>query len=284
MSKPDKPDSINALPPLTLHPIGVIRTPFTDRYHAPRQPEFETEHKIEGVIELFKGHNFEQALYDLAGFERIWIVFQFHKNARWNPQVLPPRGPRIKRGVFATRSPYRPNPIGLSVVELLDVKVRKIRVAGVDLLDGTPILDLKPYLPYADSFPDSKVGWLEEVVSAEHSVKRGKYSVEWTPLVLEQIEYLKKTFSIDLKTHPEKVLKHDPTPHPYRRISIYGKTGRPLLAYKSWRLDFELHETHVKVLRVLSGYSKSVLRTASPRKSLHDHEAHEAFYEKWPLK
>ena len=279
MRNPELPPELSSL---TLNPIGIIRTPFTDRYHAPRQPEFEAEQKTEGVIELFKGRNFEQALYDLAGFERIWILFWFHKNARWNPQVLPPRGPRIKRGVFATRSPYRPNPIGLSVAELVDIKVRKLRVAGTDLLDGTPILDIKPYLPYADAFPESNVGWLEEVVAASRITKRGAYAVKWSELAREQTRFLQEKHGIELVDFPEQVLRHDPTPHPYRRIAIAKKTGRLNLAYKSWRLEFEINDMLVTVLRVLSGYSKSALRTASPAKPLHDHAAHVEFLLRWP--
>ena len=77
--------------------------------------------------------------------------------------MVPPRGPRTKRGVLATRSPHRPNAIGLSAVELLSVEGRRLHLRGVDLLDGTPILDIKPYVPYADAFPDSSAGWIEGV-------------------------------------------------------------------------------------------------------------------------
>src|SRR6185437_11868823 len=88
----------------------------------------------------------------LAGFERIWLLFVFHRSEGWKPLVRPPRGGG-KRGVLATRSPHRPNAIGLSAVELVAVEERALRVRGVDLLDGTPILDIKPYVPYADAFP-----------------------------------------------------------------------------------------------------------------------------------
>ena len=80
--------------------------------------------------------------------------------------MRPPRGPRVKRGVFATRSPHRPNAIGLSAVELVAVEGRSLRLGGTDFLDGTPVLDLKPYVPYADAFPEAKAGWIDEVDAA----------------------------------------------------------------------------------------------------------------------
>lgn len=105
----------------------------------------------------------ESALADLAGFERLWVISWLHRGGSWAPQVTPPRGPRVARGLFATRSPDRPNPIGLSVVRLLRIDGRNLHVNGIDLLDGTPILDIKPYVPYADAFPDSKAGWVDSV-------------------------------------------------------------------------------------------------------------------------
>ena len=102
---------------LTLSPIGVVRSPFTDRWRAPRQPGVDGP-SAEGRIVLARGRGFEQALRDLDGIERIWVITWFHRNEGWKPMVLPPRGPRVKRGVFATRSPHRPNPLGLSLLPL----------------------------------------------------------------------------------------------------------------------------------------------------------------------
>jgi len=108
----------------------------------------------------------EETLRDLAGFAYIWVIFVLHKSEGWAPTVRPPRGPRVKRGVFATRSPHRPNAIGLSAVELTGIEGRTLRLRGVDLLDGTPVLDIKPYVPYADAFPLAKAGWIDEVDAA----------------------------------------------------------------------------------------------------------------------
>jgi tRNA-Thr(GGU) m(6)t(6)A37 methyltransferase TsaA len=151
--------------PLTFSPIGVVRSPYRSRMDAPHQSTVvegtlsgRTE---EATLELDAGIP-EAALQDLAGFERLWLVFVFHRSEGWAPQVKPPRG-KIKRGVLATRSPHRPNPIGLSAVELVAVEGRTLRLRGVDLLDGTPVLDIKPYVPYADAFPESRAGWIDEV-------------------------------------------------------------------------------------------------------------------------
>jgi len=262
---------------LIVRPIGVIHTPFTDRYKAPRQPSAEAA-MAEGKIVLFPKQNFEQALEDLSGFEKIWIVSWFHRNENWKPKVLPPRGPRKRRGVFATRSPHRPNPIGLSLATLLEIKGRTLRVAETDLLDGTPILDLKPYLPYAEAFPEAKAGWLDDVIAAERKSALSENALQWSALARKQVEWLRDTFGVELEAHTARVLSRDLSPHPYRRISADAK-GRLQLAIKSWRIFFSVAEKCVTIERVGSGYTKTALPTAK-----HDAEAHVAFHERWPEK
>ncbi|MBI3830294.1 MAG: tRNA (N6-threonylcarbamoyladenosine(37)-N6)-methyltransferase TrmO [Planctomycetes bacterium] len=265
------------LEPLTLRPIGVIRTPFTDRYRAPRQPGAGDAPAV-GVIELEPRRNFEQALEDLAGFERIWIVAWFHRNKTWKPKVLPPRGSKTKRGLFATRSPHRPNPIGLSLVRLLAVTGRTLRVEGVDLLDGTPILDLKPYLPYAEAFPNARIGWLEAAAATERN--GASFEVTWSALAREQSGWLRREHGIDLHAHAEHVLRRDPAPHPYRRIS-QRKSGGLQLALKSWRILFSVAGPRVLIERIVSGYSAAAIAKAR-KGSLHDHAAQVAFRRAWP--
>ena len=229
---------------LTLSPIGIIRTPFRDRADAPRQPRAELK-SGEGKILLNAGQNFEQALEDLDGFDFIWIVSWFHKNENWKPKVLPPRGSKIKRGVFATRSPYRPNPIGLSVARLSGITGRTIRVAETDLIDGTPILDIKPYLPYAESFPGARAGWLDSWTEADDT----RFVVTWTELALKQSDWLLSNCGIDLRSHAERSLSRDAAPHPYRRITT-NKTGMLQLAVKSWRIEFKVDGTSVEIQRL----------------------------------
>ncbi len=150
-------------------PIAFVRSPYTRRIDAPHQSTVvegtETGAVAEASIEFVPDIEFA-AFRDLAGFERIWLLFVFHRSEGWKAEVRPPRG-GAKRSVLATRSPHRPNAIGLSAVELIAVEERALRVRGVDLLDGTPILDIKPYVPYADAFGHSRAGWIDEIDAAQ---------------------------------------------------------------------------------------------------------------------
>ena len=127
---------------VAFQPIGRYRAEAGRKYDVPRQGYLNAGRP--GVVELEAGRGFEQALRDLAGFERLWLVFHFHRNSGWRPTVSPPVPPRDGRrvGVFASRSPYRPNPIGLTCVRLLAVDGLRLTVDEADLVDGTPILGL----------------------------------------------------------------------------------------------------------------------------------------------
>jgi len=149
----------------SCQPIAFVRSPYARRIDAPHQPsvvEGTETGAVAGAIIEFVADFPTAAFRDLAGFERIWLVFVFHRSEGWKAEVRPPRGGG-KRSVLATRSPHRPNAIGLSAVELVAVEEHSLRVRGMDLLDGTPILDIKPYVPYADAFPDSRAGWIDEI-------------------------------------------------------------------------------------------------------------------------
>lgn len=164
----------HAAAPVTLTPIGVIRSPYKERFGTPRQPTVTTQVSgggaQRGCIELRPDAGLDHTLRGLAGFDYCWAITLMHLNAGWKPLVRPPRGPRrAKQGVFATRAPHRPNPIALSALKVVEVDEAALRVTveGLDLLDGTPVLDLKPYVPYADSFPRAKAGWVDEVRAEE---------------------------------------------------------------------------------------------------------------------
>jgi tRNA-Thr(GGU) m(6)t(6)A37 methyltransferase TsaA len=264
--------------PLTLQPIGVIRTPYTDRYRAPRQPGVADEGR-EGVIELVPGLNLEQAVADLAGVERIWVIVWFHRNVHWRTKVLPPRGGRVKRSVLATRSPHRPNPLGLSVLRLLEVRGRTLRVADVDLLDGTPVLDIKPYIPYADAFPESRAGWLD-AVERDDVTGVALHEVVWSEHARSQVEWLREMHGVIVGDVAVPALARDPAPHPYRRI-LHDADGGLMIAEKSWRIHFRVDEGTVTITRVSSGYRREVLAAGDPSAML-DGEAHLGFAARWP--
>jgi tRNA-Thr(GGU) m(6)t(6)A37 methyltransferase TsaA len=142
--------------------IGVVRSPFKDKFGVPRQPGLAAAAR--GVVALNDDPDLRTALRSLDQFTHLWIVFVFHEHGgrNWKPSIRPPRlGGSEKVGVLASRSPHRPNPIGLSAVaiERIDFERGEIHVSGVDLIDGTPVLDIKPYIPYADSITDAGSGW-----------------------------------------------------------------------------------------------------------------------------
>ncbi len=144
----------SALRQVLLRPIAIVHSPFVWREEAPRQAGLGSN---TGQIVLLPGY--QNAIKDLAGFDHLWVLAWFHRSEGWKEQIIPPRD-KVKRGVLATRSPDRPNPIGLSCVRLLSVRGRTLSIADHDLLDGTPILDLKPYLNAYDSHPNASTGWV----------------------------------------------------------------------------------------------------------------------------
>ncbi|MGI9180412.1 MAG: tRNA (N6-threonylcarbamoyladenosine(37)-N6)-methyltransferase TrmO [Longimicrobiaceae bacterium] len=141
---------------IVLNPIGVVRSPFTETAQIPKGPG--ARHEVEGVLEMRP--EFEAGLADIDGFSHLYVIWIFHRAEGYDLLAHPPLddGPH---GVFATRSPRRPNPIGLTVVQLLQRNGPRLRVRGVDMLDGTPIVDIKPYL---SSVPIEQIrrGWLAE--------------------------------------------------------------------------------------------------------------------------
>jgi tRNA-Thr(GGU) m(6)t(6)A37 methyltransferase TsaA len=144
--------------PIILEPIGIIRTPYKKKAGTPVQPSYAGDEIAE--IEIFEPY--VPGLKDLEGFERIWLLYLFDRSRTWKPLVVPFRDV-VERGVFATRAPSRPCPIGLSVVELVDVKGGRIRFRRADMLDRTPLLDIKPYVPSFEAHPGSRAGWLDLV-------------------------------------------------------------------------------------------------------------------------
>jgi tRNA (adenine37-N6)-methyltransferase len=141
---------------MEIKAIGTIRSPFKDTAGVPIQPAFAKD--TEGTIELLE--EYREALADLDGFERIWLVYWFDRAAAFKATVKPFMDDQT-HGLFATRAPARPNPIGLSCVKLLSVDGTTLRVGGIDVLDGTPLLDIKPYASRFDHFEVARCGWLD---------------------------------------------------------------------------------------------------------------------------
>ena len=230
----------------SFEPIGVVHSPFVERVSAPRQPS--AAEGSAATIELFAGHDFEHALEDLDAWTYLWVLFVFHRNVEegrgWRPKVLPPRSTE-KKGVFATRSPHRPNPIGMSVVKLVAIEGLVLRVTNVDILDGSPVLDLKPYVAYADAYPEERGGWLESRDPAP------AFTIEWSALAKEQTTWLALR-GVDIASEIERLLALGPQPHPYRRIRKDGDRLR--LAFKEWRVLFRVDGSRVAIEELRSGY------------------------------
>jgi tRNA (adenine37-N6)-methyltransferase len=140
-----------------FQPIGIIHSPFKELKGMPIQPRSAKGNK--GQIEIYK--EYQDGLKDLEGFSHIILIYHLHKSDHFNLQVIPFLDTE-KRGVFATRAPRRPNPIGLSVVELIDVSNNILNIQNIDILDNTPLLDIKPYVPEFDNTEKISIGWLEK--------------------------------------------------------------------------------------------------------------------------
>lgn len=184
--------------------IARIKSDFKEKFGIPRQSGIADELTARIIFE--PEYRVPEALRGLDGYSHLWLIWQFSEAVRedWSPTVRPPRlGGNKRMGVFATRSPYRPNPIGLSSVKLVGIEHTKdegdvLIISGADLLDGTPIYDIKPYLPFTDSHPEAVAGFSEPV--REYALK-----VDFCKELLSKIDILKQNALI-------KILEHDPRP------------------------------------------------------------------------
>ncbi|MGZ3781793.1 MAG: tRNA (N6-threonylcarbamoyladenosine(37)-N6)-methyltransferase TrmO [Pseudobdellovibrionaceae bacterium] len=234
---------------IELSPIGIFHTDQVQPYEAGRQPD---DFHSEGFLELYPGQNFEQALIGLEIGQRIWILFSFHHNPNWHPMVLPPRGLDHKVGVFGTRSPYRPNGIGMSCVKIKKIEKLKIYVEGADLLDKSPILDIKPYVAYADSFPGEKPVWLKDAV---------QHAVHFSEPAQEKLRWLESQDVTQFKSFLRHQLEYEPTNSRKKRVkkytsSLYNSSEIFMISYRTWRALFFIKDETVLVENIFSGYSE----------------------------
>jgi tRNA-Thr(GGU) m(6)t(6)A37 methyltransferase TsaA len=221
---------------LRFAPIGVARTPFTEKFGIPRQPRLVD---APGRILLHPSYARPEAFAGLDGFSHVWLLWVFHDDcltAGWKPVVRPPRlGGRQRVGVFASRAPYRPNPIGLSAVAHHGLRQDKdglaLLVSGVDLLDGTPILDIKPYVPYADALPDAAGGFAAEEPG-------GRFTVRLTEHAATAVAARDPDGALGLAQLIEQVIARDPRPGYMDRYPERQRFGLRLYNCDiRWRLD-----------------------------------------------
>ena len=193
---------------LHIKPVAYYKGPFGTKFGIPRQSALASA--VKGRIVFTESYRVQEALRGLEGFERIWLIWGFSGNkpakGEWQPTVRPPRlGGNTAMGVWATRSPFRPNPLGLSCVELLAVEGMELLVQGADLMDGTPIYDIKPYIPYADAWPQARSGFVSGAPEATLQV----VIPEDLPLDANQREALAQVLALDprpaYQDSPDKV-------------------------------------------------------------------------------
>lgn len=219
----------------SVKPVATIRTPFRQKFAIPRQPRLVREAK--GDIHLLEGFDHPDGVRGLTDFSHLWLLFLFHQNLEkgWRPLVRPPRlGGNDRLGVFATRSTFRPNGIGMSAVKLEGVEMRQgkpvIRVSGVDLLDGTPLLDIKPYLPYSDAIPDALGGFADQSPDAGISVSFSESALQALRMAEQQHPGLQALI--------ENLLRQDPRPAYHKRTQSRDSYGVALYQYNiKWSVE-----------------------------------------------
>ena len=209
--------------------IAHVHNDFPTKFGLPRQSGLVPG--LESVIVFEPEYRVAEALRGLEGFSHLWLLWAFHKAQRegWSPTVRPPRlGGNARMGVFATRSPFRPNPIGLSCVELKEIRPagalgQVLVVRGADMMDGTPIWDIKPYLPYADCHPEARGGFAQT-----HA--RDGLAVDFPPVLLQRIPQARREALLGvLAQDPRPAYQHDPQ-------RVYG------FAYGAWEIRFTVDD------------------------------------------
>ncbi len=223
---------------ITIEPVARMRSDFATKFGIPRQSGLVAD--LRSTIVFEPKYRNPEALRGIEGYDYLWLIWQFSEAVReeWSPTVRPPRlGGNARMGVFATRSPFRPNSLGLSCVRLLEVEHTQefgtvLHVGGADLMDGTPIFDVKPYVPYADSHPDAKGGFTDGA---------GEFllQVDFPQTLLEKLPEEKRSAAVG-------VLSHDPRPSYQRKPGrIYG------LSFAGWDIRFTVDGDILTVVDIL---------------------------------
>lgn len=237
---------------MNIEPIGYFESNSSYKYTVPRQGVLNPGYP--GTVVLQKNRNLELAVRNLEGFERIWLIFHFNENSEWHPLVRPPvLPPELNRvGVFASRSPYRPNPIGLSSVRLLKVNGLRLTVDEVDLIDGTPVLDIKPYIPKIDAFPHAACGWVEHQQS-------DRWAVAALPRFNGQAAHILAWEGPELAAIADIQLRENPFDASRKRVCVKDSTG--VLSIRMFRIRFTV-DTKARIITltsIASGYAQEEL-------------------------
>lgn len=245
---------------LSFKPIGFVSSPYLTKFAVPRQPGLAAN--VRGQIVINPDPDLKTALQGLEAFTHLWVIFVFHAHGanKWKPSIRPPRlGGNQKMGVLASRSPHRPNPIGLSAVKLISIdwdspKGVILNIQGHDLLDQTPVLDIKPYVTYADSIPEAQSAWAQPTIP--------RYPVTLSPEAVKALSKLPQDKACELESMIVEILSLDPRPafqqrkYPITTDESQGRRyGVDLLGYD---VKYEIKDQGLFVSNILRATAGSV--------------------------
>jgi tRNA-Thr(GGU) m(6)t(6)A37 methyltransferase TsaA len=249
---------------LTLSPIGIFHSTKKYPYDAATQASKDIA-VAPAWIEILP--EFQNCLPELEKFSHVWVVFWFDRNDSWKPVLMPPRGHTHKVGLFATRSPYRPNPVGISALKIEKIESGKIFVGAHDILDQTPVIDIKPYLSSADSFPEARLGWISDET----------WSIQFTELAEQQLQYLEDL--PNLRNFIVQQLSTNPFDFDRKRIEKIDEK-KFVLSYRTWRIAvLQNEDLRFTIESIHSGYGASEL--ADPSDPYTDKKLHLSYHSKY---
>lgn len=228
---------------MQISAIGYIQSCFQDKFGTPRQPGLVPNSRA--WIRFEKTWQPEISLQGLEAYSHLWVIFHFHQNGneRFHAKVHPPRMNGESIGVFATRSPHRPNPIGLSLVKIESIKDGVLEISGIDLVDGTPVLDIKPYLPSVESIPDAKAGWTGQA-------KNDRATVEWSEEALKKLREWEQKSGRSLQNLVEETVSLDPRPLVYKGFEGSDSKYRQNHAIRLYDGDIHFAFTTPEIVRI----------------------------------
>ncbi|MFN9067796.1 MAG: tRNA (N6-threonylcarbamoyladenosine(37)-N6)-methyltransferase TrmO [Bdellovibrionales bacterium] len=251
--------------PVTLKIIGHFRGKLSTKSALPRQAHLSSH---SGYIEFSPGFDHKLALKGLEDMSHCWLIFIFHEaKSKAKPLVKPPRAPHKLIGVYATRAPYRPNPIGLSLVQIEKIEKGKLYLKNCDLISDTPLLDIKPYVKEADSAVHPKHGWIDEVEN---------WTFHLSKMAESKISWLKQSGFHDLENVLTAQLTTSPHQKSRKRLKKISEENF-ILSYRTWRIHLKIDDTQksIEVLDLNSGYTRTELKKSEDPYS--DKDLHRRF-------
>ena len=244
----------------TFSAVGNIESTAKYRYELPRQSVFSAS----SAFLRWNKKIYSECAADLHGFDRIWLIWVFDRNEKSNFRTkarVPVPADKDTYSVFATRSPYRPNPIGISAVELLEITPEGLLLGACDLLDGTAVLDIKPYIPEADAFPDAKAGWRD-------NIDKNKNEIIWSDTAAKQADFILENGNFDLRNFCDVQLTYRPTDNSRKRVEKCSDSADYILHFRTWKITFsyDTEKSLVNIIEINSNYSAADLAPDSSDK------------------